>query len=225
MKKALLFLISLLVGVGLFIWIGKVVGWQKIWESLLVFTGWQGMLIFGLTILVALVSIWRWREVLKGMDVKIPFRELWRAYLVSFSIRYLAPIIIIGSEIFQGYILYILKEINSVPWSKSMASVIIDRILELTANLVVIFFGIFFFFFTIGLPPMKLAIIFGITFFYHGLNYLFYFKSFRRESLTKFFAKIFNNQLDTQPLEIEREIFNFLKLRKKRCGGYSLYLC
>lgn len=213
MKKFLLFLISLLIGTALFFWVIKTVGWQEIRNSFIVFTGWQGLVILGLTILMALVGTWKWQEILKGMGAKISFKKLWRAYLSGFAIRYLVPIVIIGSEVFQGHIL---KETNSVSWGKSMASVIVDRILELTASLVVIFFGLFFFLFKIGLPPIKVGLIFGgIIFLLTSLIFYFYFKSFKKESMAKAIGRIFNSKLDSQPLEIEREIFSFFKPKKK----------
>ena len=213
MKKFFLFFLSLLIGTGLFFWVLKMVGWPEIKKSFLVFTGWQGLVILALTFLMALVGIWKWQAVLKGMGVKISFGNLWRTYLASFSIRYLAPVVIVGSEIFQGHAL---KEINSVPWEKSMASVIVDRILELTASLVVIFFGISFFLFKIGLPPIKLGLIFaGILSLLTFLITFFYFKSFKKESMAKAVGRIFNNKLDSRPLEIEKEIFSFFKPKKK----------
>lgn len=213
MKKFFLFLISLLIGLTLFILVGKTVGWQEIKKALLVFTGWHGITIFVLTILMALVGTWRWHEILKGLGAKISFRELWRVYLTGFSIRYLAPVAIVASEIFQGQVL---RQINSIPWSRGMASIIIDRVLEWTTNLVVIFLGISFFLFNIGLPPMKVVIIFSSgIFLFTGLIIFFYFKSFKRESVAKAIGKIFNHRLDSEPLEIEKESFNFFKPKKK----------
>ena len=189
------------------------VGWQEIKKAFFVFTGWQGLVILFLTLLMALVGIWKWREVLKGMGVRVSLKKLWRPYLAGFAIRYLAPVVIIGSEIFQAHAL---KETDSVPWEKSMASVIVDRILELTAGLVIIFFGISFFLFKIGLPPIKLGLIFaGFISLLTSLTVYFYFKSFRKESMVKAFVGIFNNKIDSQPLDIEKEIFNFFKPRKK----------
>lgn len=213
MREILLLLLSLFIGTSLFLWIGSIVGWQEIKETFLVFTGWQGLVILGLTILISLLGNWKWREILKGMGAKVPFRELGRAYLASFSIRYLAPIIIVGGEILQGYIL---KKRNSIPWSKGMASVIIDRVLEWTVNLIVIFLGILFFFYKIGFPPRNLVIIFGgfFLFFFFAISF-FYFKTLKRESIAKAIGKIFNHRLDNQPLEIEKEIFNFFRPKEK----------
>lgn len=213
MKKFLLFLISFLVGIGLFIWVIKCVGWQEIKNAFLVFSGWQGIVILFLTFLMALIGTWKWKKVLEETGARISFQDIWKAYLASFSIRYLAPVLIVGAEIFQGYIL---KKKNSIPWSQAMASVIIDRVLEWTVNLAVIFFGGMFFLLMIGFPSMKLIIIFGGVFLIllAGTSF-FYFKALKKESMAKIFGRLFNQKLDNQPLEIEKEIFNFFKLKKK----------
>lgn len=191
MKKFLLFLISLLIGIGLFFWIIKTVGWQEIKNAFLVFTGWHGLVIFGLTLLMMLIGNWKWKEILKGENIKTSFRELFRPYLAGFAVMFLAPILLLAGEIFRGYIL---KAKNFVPWSKGMASVFIDRITEWTANLVVIFFGILFFLYTIGLPPRNLGIIFGGAFllFAFGIS-IFYFKTIKRESMAKISFKNFRS--------------------------------
>ena len=216
MKKFLLFLVSLLVGIGLFIWIGKTVGWQEIKNAFLVFTGWQGLVIFGLTLLMILIGNWKWKEILRGENVKISFRNLLNPYLAGFSLMFLAPILLLAGEFFRGYVL---KEQKAIPWSKGMASVFIDRILEWTVNLVVIFFGVLFFLLIIGLPPLKLLIIFGgaFLFFAGGIGY-FYLKTFKRESMARAILRTLGlaklNQANSI-LEVEKEIFNFFKPKKK----------
>ncbi len=209
MKKFLLFLISFLIGIGLFIWVLKMVGWQEIKNTLLVFTGWQGLIILGLTFLMAIVGTWKWKEILKGIGIDISLRSLFRPYLAGFSLIFLFPVIVWGGEIFRGYIL---KEKNLVPWSKGMASVIIDRVLEWTTNLVVVFLGGLFFLFVTGFPSLKLGIIFGMVFlFFVVLVSFFYFKCIKKESMVGFFFRGNKNQ----PLEIEKEIFSFFKIKKK----------
>ena len=216
MKKILLVLLSLLIGLGLFVWIGKITGWQEIKQSFLLFTGWQGFVILGLTLLMMLIGTWKWREILKGENITISFRDLFKPYILGFSIMFLAPILLWGGEVFRSYIL---KKNNSIPWSKGMASVIIERILEWTANLIIIFFGLLFFLLMIGLPPIKLLIIFGGIFFvFSGFIFYFYFKTFKGESMAKFFLRKFGfKDLGDQSavLKIEKEIFNFFKPRQK----------
>ena len=209
-------MVSLLVGIGIFIWIGRTVGWQEIKNAFLVFTGWQGLVIFGLTLLMILIGNWKWKEILRGENVKISFRNLLNPYLAGFSVMFLAPILLLAGEFFRGYVL---KEKNAIPWSKGMASVFIDRILEWTVNLVVIFFGVLFFLYTIGLPPRNLVIIFGgvFLFFAGGISY-FYLKTFKRESMARAILRILGLAKSNRAsliLEAETEIFNFFKPKKK----------
>ncbi len=213
MKKFLLFFLSLFIGIGLFIWIINFVGWQDIKNAFLVFTGWQGIVIFILTLLMMLIGNWKWKEILKGQEVKISFWELFKVYLAGFAVMFLAPILLWVGEIFRTYTL---KEKEQISWSKALSSVIIDRILEWTANLVVIFLGLLFFLYKIGLPPKNLGIAFGgVLLLFVIAIFLFYFKTFKRESITKTFGRIFNGRLDKEPLQTEKEIFDFFKLEKK----------
>jgi len=212
-RNFFLFLLSLLIGFLLFFWIIKFVGWPEIKKSLLVFRGWQGLVIFGFTLLEVIIATWRWQEILKKNQLKIPFFDLFKIYLAGSSITYLAPILFGAGEVFRGYSL---KERRKINFSKTMASVILEKILDWTDNLVVIFFGILFFIYKMILPPKNLWIIFvsGFLFFTAAIC-LFYFKAFKKESMTKAFIRIFNHQIDSKPLEIEEEIFNFFKPPRK----------
>ncbi len=205
MKKVLLFLFSLLIGIALFVWILRIVGWQEIKNAFLVFTGWQGLVILVLTVLMMAVGTWKWKEILRGTGVNIPFKALFGPYLAGFAAMFLAPILVWGGELFRSYVL---KDREKIDFDKGMASVIIDRILEWTANLAVIFFGGLFFLLAIELPPIKLVAIFGGVFviFLAGIVF-FFFKSARKESIVKFFLP--GNK--DRPFEIEKEIFAFFK--------------
>ena len=213
MKKFWLFLISLLIGVGLFFWIIKFVGWPAIKNAFLVFTGWQGMVILGLTFLLSLICIWKWKEILKGLGIEISFRDLFRPYFAGFSVMYFFPIILMGGEILRCYLL---KEKKYLSWTKGMASVIIDRILDWTTNLIIVFLGMIFFLSKASSLPQKLGIIFGGVFFFWVVGiFFFYFKVFKKESMAKFFIRLINFKYkDMEPLEIEKEIFTFFKPKK-----------
>jgi len=213
MKKFWLFLISLLLGIGLFIWIIKFVGWRTIKNALLVFTGWQGMVILGLTFLLSLICIWKWKEILKGLGIEISFRNLFRPYFAGFSVMYFSPIALMGGEVLRSYLL---KEKKYLSWTKGMASVIIDRILDWTTNLIIVFLGMIFFLSKVSSLPQKLGIIFGGVFFFWVAGiFFFYFKVFKKESVAKFFIRLINFKYkDMEPLEIEKEIFTFFKPKK-----------
>lgn len=216
MRNFLLFLLSLVVGVILFWVIISFLGWSAVWEAFLVFSGWQGMVILTLTFLATLVGNWRWREILKEKNIRISFGELLKSYLAGFTIMFLAPVIIFGGEVFRGYAI---KKKSNEAWPKGASSVFIDRILEFTANLLVIILGILIFLFVNGLPSQKLSTVFlGVPIFLGGAIFTFYFKVFRKESLVNFFLKILGlRKLQEQSgiLEVEKEIIDFFKVNRK----------
>lgn len=215
MKKILLFFISLFVGIGLLVWIIRFIGWEEIKSAFLIFAGWHGLVILILTALMLFFGVWKWKVILKSQGYDLPNRQLAGTYFAGFSVTYLLPMLFFGGEIFRGYVL---KEKFSIPWERAISSVIIDRILEITAYLVTIIAGTIFFLLKIGLPPRNLGIILlgGLIFFSVILG-LFYFKSFKRESIARFFINLFNNKRfpNEEPFDIEKEIFKFCKPKKK----------
>ena len=216
MKKIFLFLISLLIGIGIFLWIGKTVGWQEIGSAFMLFTGLHGIIIFSLTLLVLLIGNKKWQEILRAQDVEISFFELFKAFLAGFSVMFLAPVLIWAGEILRGYVI---RRKNKVAWSKIMASVFIDRVLEWTINLIVIVLGSFYFLYKIGLPSKNLLMIFGGVFliFFSAIAY-FYFKISKKESIVKFLFKITSFKKHSKSnvfFEAEKEIFDFFKWENK----------
>lgn len=207
-KKILFFLISLAAGIGIFIWILKLVGWEKIKMAFAVFTGWQGLVILILTFLMAIIGNWKWREILRDKGVEISFIDLLKAYLAGFSMMFFAPIMLWGGEVFRGYII---KKYSSVSWSRGTASVIIDRVLEWTTNLIVIFVGTFYFILSTGVSLRSIGLTIGLAFiFFIIIISFFYFKSYKKESIVRFLMRSdYKN-----PLEIEMEIFDYFRLSK-----------
>lgn len=213
MRKIFLFLISFLIGISLFSWVLKSVGWLEIKKAFLIFTLWQGIIILILTFAKVLTATWKWKEILRAGGTNVPFFDLLKSYLAGFSIMYLFPTAFLGGEFFQSYIL---KKKYSIPWSKGMASSISDQILDWTTNLVVIFLGMIFFLLKITLLPKKIAIISFVIFPLSllGISY-FYFKAFKKESIIEFLFKRFShNAQNAEALEIEKEIFNFFNFKK-----------
>jgi len=207
MKKLLLFLASLIIGIILFIWVLNTVGPEEIKEGFLIFTRWEGLAILFLTILITLIANLKWKEILKGLGAEIRFRDLLKPFLAGYSIMIVAPVIIFGGELLRAYYL---REKYSVPWPKGMASVVIDRALEWTANLTVVFLGSMIFLFLVGVPQTRLVIIFVASFLvFFVAIILFFFKALRKESIVRFLLR--DNR--GQPLETEKEMFAFFKLR------------
>lgn len=214
MSKFLVFLISLLIGIILFVWIFKSIGWEEIKKFFVVFTFWEGVLILILTLGKFLTATWKWKEILKAEGVNLPFLKLFNIYLSGSSIAYFFPTAFLAGEIFQSFVL---KRKYSIPWVKGIASSISDQILDWTTNLVVIFFGVMIFFLLkIALLPKKFALISFILFsFALFLVCYFYFKAFKKESIVEFLFRRFSRNIkNSEIFEIEKEVFNFFNFRK-----------
>ena len=213
-KKLLVFFISLLVGFGLLTLTVGLIGWQEIISAFLIFTGWQGLIILLLTVLILFFSLWKWQVILKSQGYNLPLSKLAGPYLASFSLIYLFPVVSLGGEIFRGYIL---KEKFAIPWKNGITSIFIDKMLEITSSLIAILLGMIFFIFKVGFPINKLEIISGVfLLIFSALLGFVYFKIFRKESVIKMLAKFFNHKklLNWEILDAEKEIFVFFKARK-----------
>lgn len=211
-KNIFLVLISLLVGTGIFIWLGKVIGWDKIGHAFKVFEGWQGIVVVFLTFLILLIGNWRWYEILKDEKTPLPFWKLWQSYLGGYALMYVFPIIFLSGEIFRVF--NIIKE-HKISLSKSAASVIIERVLEWTINILVIFFALFFFAFKLSFLPLQVLYIFGIALlFFVSLVVFFYSKALRQKGVVRGLVKRFTHKEISEgnsAIEIENEILKFFQ--------------
>jgi len=214
-KKTTFFLFSLAIGCALLFWVIKSVGWLEIRKAFLSFKAWQALVLIALTLFIPVIGTWRWREVLEGEGIDLKFKKLFRLYLAGFPFMFFFPMILMSGEIFRGYAL---RKKYSVAWPKAMASIVIDRILDWTIGLIIVFTGIVFFLFRIGLPPRRITLIFGATFLILGTAFfLFYLKSFRKESILKLFG--INNG---KAIEVENSIFHLFKFKTLILRIFSL---
>lgn len=208
-KKILIFFFSLILGFVLLMWIVNRVGWQEIRQAFLRFQGWQALVIIGLTLLIPLAGIWKWKKILEGAEVKISFRELVSPHLSGFPFMFFSPMILMSGEVFRGYAL---RKKCGVGWNKAMASIVVDRVLDWTVALTTVLLGVLFFLFKIGLPPKSITLTFGTALLViTGAVSFFYVKSFRKESILKLFGI---NQ--GRAVEVEYEILNVFKAGSKK---------
>ncbi len=211
MKKLLFFIISLILGAILFGVVVRNVGWQGIWDTIILLSGPKGVLILLLTLVIWFVSSIRFKRILDGMGHSLPILVLWPIYLASFAISFLMPMLILGGELFRAYVL---RDRFDIPFQKGAASVLIERLLEMTVLFVIVVFGFVFFFLSVGLPSKELTYIaLAIVVIVATLLIFFYITSFKNKSIVKFFSRGTGNG---NILELEREVFSFFTFRNPR---------
>jgi len=212
-KQKLLLISSFLLGLAIFVWLGKIIGWEEIGDAFAVFKGWQGLVIIAFSFLIALIGNWRWKEILKVSNIEISFFQLFKIYLGGYAMMYLFPILLWGGEAFR---VYGLNEEKKLSWKKTFASVIIERVLEWTANILVIFIGLSFFLYKVYLPPKGLVIVFGafLVVFVSAITY-FYINVLGKKSIVKKIVRSFWKKEvsgENGMLAVENDVFNFFQL-------------
>lgn len=206
MKRLLLFLLFLFLGIGLFAWVVQRIGWEEIQYSLSLFSGPKGFSILLLTLFMLGAGAVRWRVILRSQGYAIPFSRLWQIYMGSFTIMFFTPMMFLGAELFRTYAA---RKLHDVPFSKAFASNIIDRLLEITAYIPVIFLGVWFFLWRTGsASPQLLSISLGILLLLAAAVVFLYSRSFRRKSILRLFVR--RNQLQDM-WELEHEVFRFFR--------------
>jgi uncharacterized protein (TIRG00374 family) len=228
MKKSLLLIIfSFLIGFSIFIFIGRWIGWEEICRAFSVFTGWQGLVIILLTFIISFLGNLRWQEILKDEGIDVPFFKLFRLYLGGYSIMYLFPSIILAGEFFR---IFGLGKERGLSWKRTSPSVVIERVLEWTANLSIVFIGLFLFLFKISSWPKQILFIFGAAFlFFLFVIIVFYSKALRKRSIVHAIVKkVKRKELeeDNGFIEVENKVFDFFQPNSKplKKGLFLSYL-
>ena len=179
------------------------------WEPLEAFSLFNALVIVLLTGAFLLVGVLRWQLVLRGQGCSIPFSSVWRPYLAGFSLSFFVPIIPFASEFFRASAL---GDLHKIEFDKGMASVLIDRILEVTSNLfVVIMGGVLFLFAERGIPysikTLGIICFVGIWFLVVSLLYI---RIFQKRSVIRMFWRGKGSMHD-----VEREVFLFFYLKNR----------
>ncbi|MDD3032925.1 MAG: lysylphosphatidylglycerol synthase transmembrane domain-containing protein [Candidatus Pacebacteria bacterium] len=223
-KQGLLFLISILFGIAIFIYVGNIIGWDFILKSFTIFLDKEGFLIIFLSFLIAFLGGLRWKQIVKDEGAasdKISLFDYFKFYTAGFSIVYLFPIIIFGGEIFRATLL---EQKAKIGWDKALASVAIERIVEWTINILVILFGTLYFFYRIAMPEGNILFIFIISIFLTLLLLAgVYFYVFRKKSFIKNMLLKMNKEDYKESLAIKTEKIVFDYFNIKNIGLWKGY--
>ncbi len=139
MKKAIKFFIALILGLFIFRFVIERAGTETLKESMLLFLGWEGLILVFITLLIAAFGIWRWKSILGCQGEKKKFTELMGVWITSYSLDYLTPVSLLGGEALRVYLSG--KTLN-IDWEKGFSSVIIDKILDGTFHIIFMITGV-----------------------------------------------------------------------------------
>jgi len=142
MKKYIIVLISLIIGLIVLIIIYQQVGIKDIFNQLSKLRWWQLFIIFFTSIIILSISISRWKFITEDLaHLKLPWVTMIKARLGELAVSYFTPIMYLGGE---GLRAYILENDKKIPLNISLSSILVDRICEFIAAFIFIFFGAIF---------------------------------------------------------------------------------
>lgn len=190
MVKILLVSASLISGLVMFAAVVFFVGVEEIGKGLLEFAPLGAIPLVGLTMIGHVLNTIWWRSILGKIGIIIPFIPLLKIELVGYAGSYITPVALIGGEAVRGYIL---REQYGVSWSKSVASMGIEKMIEASVLISTIFTGAILFLMQSGissLPKGILAFIISLVFLGVVVTVV-YVSSFQKKSLVPLILKPF----------------------------------
>jgi len=129
MKKILLFILSVVLGLILFIGVVSYIGVGEISSAFESFSWVTIAFVIGLSFVQIFIVNYRWKLVLEAQGDIVPYKKLFAPKLVGFAISFLTPGLYIGGEPVRAFLL---KKQTKVRYSHGFASIIVDKILDFT---------------------------------------------------------------------------------------------
>lgn len=158
MKKKLIVIGLMLLGLGIFAGVLTNAGWQEIWAILSQLTIGKVLLFLALTqVSYALFNL-RWKIILKTHGHRIPFWKLWLYRATGYGVSYITPTQVGGEPVR----IYLLHENHGISLSESTASVLFDKLLEMSSFIAFVASGIIVVSFTNLVPESSLYTFVGL---------------------------------------------------------------
>lgn len=219
MIKIFLTSISFIVGLSILTLVVFIVGLEEIANMMARFSFWGIIPLIVLTVITNFVSAIKWQYTFKVMGVQVGLWPLFKAWLIGYAMSYMTPVAYIGGEFFRGYAL---KEKYGVPWVKSMASIVVEKITESVVWISVIFLGTLIFL-TSPHPPVLSrflsASLLGMLFFGGALALVFIFVFRKKSILYGLILKPFGlekSQSGKFLSSVEKEFMDFFAARNQK---------
>ena len=183
MKKKSFF-ISIIVGLAIFILVFWRIGLTKIIIILSLISPLKFLLLLCIMLFAIFFSVLKWKIILKTQGYDISFIKLFFIKLVGYSVSYIIPSANLGGEPVRAIIL---KKESDIPITKSIASVIVDKSLELTVGFLFLLLAVFLLLINYTLPKNTIAVLLFAVGFFLIMLYLFYTKTLSNKG---FFSSI-----------------------------------
>lgn len=150
-KRVFLFLLSVVLGIAVVVWLFTQIGIDKVVRVLIAFSWWHFLLVALISAVIIFLYLRKWKIISEPFQYKTSWRRLLTAFLGEQAISFITPIMYIGGEGVKAFILKENEEKKS--FFRTFGLIIIDRLAEGCALLtffllggIVLFFSRYFLF-------------------------------------------------------------------------------
>jgi len=204
--KKVFFLVSLILGLLLFLFTGQQAGVDDVLKTISIFPIQIIIAVFLINfIAIAIIGSLRWKLILESQNCKVNFSKILRAKLAGFLVSYITPSVLVGGEPVRAYMI---KERSNCGWEKSFASVVIDQAIYFFTIFLFMIIGFLFLIKGSSLPA-EIFYGFGIIIIFAILTfYVFYSRTLNGNSNQDGFFMFFIKTLKLDKIK-------FIKAREK----------
>jgi len=169
-KKILTVVSSLILGTILFVWLVGEAGLKDVFTTFLTVSLWWLSLFLFLSLLIDLGLALRWKVIIKHHGYFVPFWDCFKYKMIGYAVSYVTPSAFVGGEPVRAMML----KKHGIPVPEAFSTVILDKTIELTSNILFGIIGIFIVLMFLAVP----FVTYGILFLIFGIVMLFVFLFF-----------------------------------------------
>ncbi len=229
MRKAVKFIVALLVGASLFYFVVKETGVEVIWDGIMLLLSPQGAAVIAVTLLIVFVGAFRWKEVIASQGEKVPLFPSLRYLVKGFTVDFLTPFSLFGGEMVRIFLME-----KHVGFKRSATATVIDKIMDVSTHFLFLVVGIsLFIIYGSGLSGIFLYYTSAVIIILFLVLFVFYQRALKKKSMLKWVVGVLglskkyfsDNENGRAVMEIEGDVMKFFSSRKKDLvRGMSLSL-
>jgi len=159
MKKKILFIITLIIGILITYFIYSNIDLFSFLKYLLMVLSFKLIPYFFVTFLINVLLTYKWDLILRAMSYKVPIHNLFFYRIIGNAISYITPSAHIGGEPARAALL----KRHNIDFSKGLSTIIIDKSIELIFNIFFGIIGMIILIFSYTVPLNSILIIYSLV--------------------------------------------------------------
>jgi uncharacterized protein (TIRG00374 family) len=218
-KNTLTLLLSLLLGLLILAYVISTAGWSDIANAFEMLSFYKYLFVFGFFFVIYLIILARWGIILSAIGYHLPFAKLLSLRLSEWAFGYITPFSRMGGE---PLLAYLFKKECKIEYKKGIAAIVLNKVLDFAAALILAVIGILLFLFNYGgylSEKVSFAILFAVLLL-SAIIYMFFVKIAKKEGffsrISVYFKKIFHSSIHNGIVLVEKELHNFFIKNKRK---------